>query len=108
MPSSVSLVRFSPFFNQPLPISVFSHTFLSSYPCPLTYLPPSPPPLSPPCHQANPSLFPCTLSSETEEMVAAAVEAAVAEWGANSLPVLEAEARLAYACEKVRHSFVSL
>ena len=41
-------------------------------------------------------------------MVAAAVEAAVAEWGANSLPVLEAEARLAYACEKVRHSFISL
>ena len=102
--SSAQLIRFSPFLNQPLPKSVCCHMFPFLYPCPPSYspLPPSS------CHQANPSLFPCTLSSETEEMVAAAVEAAVAEWGANSLPVLEAEARLAYACEKVRHSFVSL
>ncbi|GJP35744.1 hypothetical protein CLOM_g20273 [Closterium sp. NIES-68] len=48
----------------------------------------------------NPELYPCQLSDATSALLASAVEAAVASWGVNSLPALEAEDRLAFACEK--------
>ncbi|CAI5462189.1 unnamed protein product [Closterium sp. Yama58-4] len=48
----------------------------------------------------NPELYPCQLSDATSALLTSAVEAAVASWGANSLPALEAEDRLAFACEK--------
>ncbi|CAI7776877.1 unnamed protein product, partial [Closterium sp. NIES-54] len=48
----------------------------------------------------NPELYPCQLSDATSVLLTSAVEAAVASWGANSLPALEAEDRLAFACEK--------
>ncbi|CAI5531792.1 unnamed protein product [Closterium sp. Naga37s-1] len=48
----------------------------------------------------NPELYPCQLSDATSALLTTAVEAAVASWGPNSLPALEAEDRLAFACEK--------
>ncbi|CAI5506471.1 unnamed protein product [Closterium sp. Naga37s-1] len=48
----------------------------------------------------NPELYPCQLSDATSALLTSAVEAAVASLGANSLPALEAEDRLAFACEK--------
>ncbi|GJP43372.1 hypothetical protein CLOM_g2845 [Closterium sp. NIES-68] len=46
------------------------------------------------------NLFPCQLSADFTEVVAEAVAAAVEAWGANSQTALEAEDRLAFACEK--------
>lgn len=48
----------------------------------------------------SPALFPCELSSETKQMAHSAVEAAVKEWGEGRLDELDAEERLAFACEK--------
>ncbi|KAJ9543134.1 hypothetical protein OSB04_022841 [Centaurea solstitialis] len=46
------------------------------------------------------SLFPCSLSQESTKVVEEAVNLAVSSWGRRSLPELEAEERLSYACEK--------
>ncbi|PWA94634.1 protein translocase subunit SecA protein [Artemisia annua] len=46
------------------------------------------------------SLFPCALSQESTTVVEEAVNLAVSSWGRRSLPELEAEERLSYACEK--------
>ncbi|KAK1412484.1 hypothetical protein QVD17_33771 [Tagetes erecta] len=64
------------------------------------------------------SLFPCTLSQETAKVVEEAVQLAASSWGRRSLPELEAEERLSYACEKgptqdeviakLRHSFLEI
>lgn len=51
--------------------------------------------------QVNPSLFPCDVSEDLQAQIDAAVEAAAKAWGSNSLSPLEAEERLALACEKV-------
>lgn len=48
----------------------------------------------------NPRLFPCDLSPEAQALVRDAVAAAVAAWGARQVEELEAEERLAFACEK--------
>eukprot|EP00850_Spirogloea_muscicola_P005218 SM000023S07674 [mRNA] locus=s23:697023:703298:- [translate_table: standard] len=45
-------------------------------------------------------LFPCSLSSETHSEAETMVDTVVAAWGERSLPELEAEERLSYACEK--------
>lgn len=50
--------------------------------------------------QASAALFPCELSEETRSEIEAAVEAAAEAWGEKALPLLEAEDRLSYACEK--------
>ncbi|CAI6001695.1 unnamed protein product [Closterium sp. NIES-64] len=52
----------------------------------------------------NPELYPCQLSDATSALLTTAVEAAVASWGANSLPALEAEDRLAFAWPHQRPS----
>ncbi|KAL8262248.1 hypothetical protein R6Q59_026297 [Mikania micrantha] len=64
------------------------------------------------------SLFPCALSQETTKVVEDAVQLAASSWGRRSLPELEAEERLSYACEKgptqdeviakLRHSFLEI
>ncbi|KVH94564.1 Protein translocase subunit SecA [Cynara cardunculus var. scolymus] len=64
------------------------------------------------------SLFPCSLSQESTMVVEEAVHLAVSSWGRRSLPELEAEERLSYACEKgpaqdeviskLRHSFLQI
>ncbi|XP_071716773.1 protein translocase subunit SecA, chloroplastic [Rutidosis leptorrhynchoides] len=64
------------------------------------------------------SLFPCSLSQETSMVVEEAVQLAASSWGRRSLPELEAEERLSYACEKgptqdeviakLRHSFLQI
>ncbi|MFS7976397.1 putative secA, preprotein cross-linking [Helianthus anomalus] len=64
------------------------------------------------------SLFPCVLSEETTKVVEEAVQSAASSWGRRSLPELEAEERLSYACEKgptqdeviakLRHSFLEV
>lgn len=64
------------------------------------------------------SLFPCSLSQESTVVVEEAVHLAVSSWGRRSLPELEAEERLSYACEKgpaqdeviskLRHSFLQI
>uniref|UniRef100_A0A251TGT2 Protein translocase subunit SecA n=1 Tax=Helianthus annuus TaxID=4232 RepID=A0A251TGT2_HELAN len=64
------------------------------------------------------SLFPCALSEETTKVVEEAVQSAASSWGRRSLPELEAEERLSYACEKgptqdeviakLRHSFIEV
>ncbi|KAL8224781.1 hypothetical protein R6Q57_017338 [Mikania cordata] len=64
------------------------------------------------------SLFPCALSQETTKVVEEAVQLAASSWGRRSLPELEAEERLSYACEKgptqdeviakLRHSFLEI
>lgn len=51
--------------------------------------------------QVSESLFPCALSQETAKVVEEAVQLAASSWGRRSLPELEAEERLSYACEKV-------
>ena len=48
----------------------------------------------------NPKLFPCSISDEGMVLANAAVDAAVASWGAGQLAELDAEERLAFACEK--------
>lgn len=48
----------------------------------------------------NPALFPCQLSDSTTALLTSAVDAATSAWGANSIAELEAEDRLAVACEK--------
>jgi preprotein translocase subunit SecA len=48
----------------------------------------------------NPKLFPCQLSSEASKLADDAVAAAVGAWGERQLEELEAEERLAFACEK--------
>lgn len=50
--------------------------------------------------KTDPSVFPCELSEETTAAAVAAVEAAVLGWGKKSVPELEAEERLVFACEK--------
>ncbi|KAI3759985.1 hypothetical protein L1987_50373 [Smallanthus sonchifolius] len=64
------------------------------------------------------SLFPCALSEETTKVVEEAVQLAASSWGRRSLPELEAEERISYACEKgptqdevlakLRHSFLEI
>ncbi|KAG1679248.1 hypothetical protein FOA52_009277 [Chlamydomonas sp. UWO 241] len=49
---------------------------------------------------ANPELFPCELSAETQALAASAVKGAVASWGERTLGALEAEDRLMVVCEK--------
>jgi preprotein translocase subunit SecA len=48
----------------------------------------------------SPDLFPCALTPATEALIADAVKAAVAAWGERALSDLEAEDRLAVACER--------
>ncbi|CAI5507038.1 unnamed protein product, partial [Closterium sp. Naga37s-1] len=47
-----------------------------------------------------PTLFPCPLSPDLTDAVNEAVQSAVEAWGSSSLTALEAEDRLAFACEK--------
>ena len=50
---------------------------------------------------ASPDLFPCELSAETKQLIDAGVAKAVEAWGGpRALPELEAEERLAFACER--------
>lgn len=49
---------------------------------------------------ADPALFPCELSDAAAAEAKAAIKAAKAAWGAQGLPLLEAEDRLSVACEK--------
>ena len=49
---------------------------------------------------ASPDLFPCELSEATEKLISDGVARAVEAWGSRSLPELEAEDRLAFACER--------
>ncbi|PSC72357.1 translocase subunit chloroplastic [Micractinium conductrix] len=48
----------------------------------------------------NPRLFPREMSPEAKQLCSEAVKAAVAGWGERQLQELEAEERLAFACEK--------
>ena len=48
----------------------------------------------------SPKLYPCSVSDEGMKLANEAVEAAVASWGAGQLAELDAEERLAFACEK--------
>ena len=48
----------------------------------------------------SPDLFPVDLSPAAQSAATAAVEAAVAAWGERAISELEAEDRLAFACEK--------
>ncbi|TAE61899.1 MAG: preprotein translocase subunit SecA [Nostocales cyanobacterium] len=50
--------------------------------------------------RASPEIFPTELSKETEQLLKAAVEVAVKEYGERSLPELEAEEKIAVAAEK--------
>eukprot|EP00887_Chlorella_sp_A99_P001989 scaffold18.g1989.t1 len=52
----------------------------------------------------SPALFPCELSSEAKALASDAVRAAVEAWGQRQLDELEAEDRLAFACEKAPSS----
>jgi preprotein translocase subunit SecA len=56
--------------------------------------------LRPRSWKVSPKLFPCELSSSTAALVKDAVSSAVASWGQRALDELEAEERLAVACEK--------
>jgi preprotein translocase subunit SecA len=49
---------------------------------------------------SNPEIFPTQLSKETEQLIKAAVESAVKEYGERSLPELEADDKIAVAVEK--------
>lgn len=48
----------------------------------------------------NPKIFPCDVSKESLACAKAAVDLAVETWGAGQLAELDAEERLAFACEK--------
>lgn len=48
----------------------------------------------------SPKLYPCSVSDEATKLANEAVDAAVASWGAGQLAELDAEERLAFACEK--------
>ncbi len=48
----------------------------------------------------SPKLYPCSVSDEGAKLANEAVDAAVASWGAGQLAELDAEERLAFACEK--------
>lgn len=48
----------------------------------------------------NPKIFPCDVSQESSACAKAAVDLAVETWGAGQLAELDAEERLAFACEK--------
>ncbi|KAL6782036.1 SECA1 [Auxenochlorella protothecoides x Auxenochlorella symbiontica] len=48
----------------------------------------------------SPELYPTKLKPETLALIEKAVESAVAAWGSRQLEALDAEDRLAYACEK--------
>ena len=48
----------------------------------------------------SPKLYPCSVSDEGTKLANEAVDAAVASWGAGQLAELDAEERLAFACEK--------
>lgn len=50
--------------------------------------------------KASPQIYPTALTKETEQLLKAAVEFAVREYGERSLPELEAEDRVAVAAEK--------
>ena len=50
--------------------------------------------------KVSPDLFPVDLSPAAQSAATAAVEAAVAAWGERAISELEAEDRLAFACEK--------
>jgi len=50
--------------------------------------------------KVSPELFPVDLSPAVQSAATAAVEAAVAAWGERAISELEAEDRLAFACEK--------
>ncbi len=49
---------------------------------------------------ASPKLFPCDVSPEAKDLMKEAVSAAKGAWGERQLPELEAEDRLAIACER--------
>ena len=53
---------------------------------------------------ASPDLFPCELSDETKKLIDAGVAKAVEAWGSRALPELDAEERLAFACERAPSS----
>ena len=53
---------------------------------------------------ASPDLFPCELSPATQKLISDGVAKAVEVWGTRSLPELEAEERLAFACERAPSS----
>ena len=75
-------------------------------------------PLTAKSWSVNPALFPCEMSPEAEKLATDAVKGAVAAWGERQLEELDAEERLAFACEKaptddpvalaLRESFVKL
>lgn len=48
----------------------------------------------------NPKIFPCDVSKDGMKLATEAVDAAIQTWGAGQLDELEAEERLAFACEK--------
>ncbi len=48
----------------------------------------------------NPKIFPCDISEEGMKLAKEAVDAAVQTWGSGQLDELDAEERLAFACEK--------
>ena len=48
----------------------------------------------------NPKIFPCDISEEGVKLAQEAVDAAVQTWGSGQLDELDAEERLAFACEK--------
>lgn len=50
--------------------------------------------------KVSPELFPCDLTESSMALAKEAVKKAVETWGERSLTALEAENRLAFACEK--------
>ena len=56
--------------------------------------------LAPKSWKVAPGLYPAELGAETSALVQKAVNTAVSTWGERRLEALEAEDRLAYACEK--------
>lgn len=57
-------------------------------------------PLTASSWNVNPKIFPCDISEEGMKLAKEAVDAAVQTWGAGQLDELDAEERLAFACEK--------
>jgi len=57
-------------------------------------------PLTPSTWNVNPKTFPCELSNEAKKLCQEAVDAAIKTWGEGQLEELDAEERLAFACEK--------
>ena len=57
-------------------------------------------PRTPSSWKVNPKLFPCDISEEGMRLAKEAVDTAVSTWGERQLEELDAEERLAFACEK--------